>query len=294
MKIDIQPGRYVLAVSGGVDSVVLLDMITQKPELELIVAHFDHGIRNDSAKDAAFVAKLAQKYHLQFFSERVELGPKASEATARRYRYAFLEKVKHSVDAQAIITAHHQDDVIETALLNVLRGTQHKGLVSLQSSDEIIRPLLDIAKEQLLSYAQQHHLAWREDSTNQNQNYKRNELRAVLKNSLLPEQRQHIIEQLQQVKSQSQQIETVVRAILADQPPGALSRDLLRSVDNQVAYELVAEWLRANKISFDRKTLKRVVQGNQDLHSGGQIDLQGNFYCLLQKQQIVLMRRDSV
>ncbi len=292
--MDIQPGRYVVAVSGGVDSVVLLDMLTQESGLELVVAHFDHGIRKESVEDAIFVGQLAQKYHLQFLSERAELGVEASEATARRHRYEFLNKVKQTVDARAIITAHHQDDLIETALLNVLRGTQHKGLVSLQSSDELIRPLLNMSKDQLVKYAQSHELEWREDTSNQDMRYKRNELRNVLKDSLSPKRRQQIVEQLQQVKDQSQQIEAVAQVILSSQPSGAIDRNLLKDLDDMVACELVAEWLRLNQIGFDRKTVERVVRGNRQLGTGSQIDLQANYYCLLQKQQIVLMRRDSV
>lgn len=292
--MDIQPGRYVVAVSGGVDSVVLLDMLTQESGLELMVAHFDHGIRKDSADDSKFVAKLAQKYCVQFYSERAELGADASEATARRHRYGFLKKLKKTVDARAIITAHHQDDLIETALLNILRGTKHKGLVSLQSSDELIRPLLNMSKDQLVKYAQTHGLVWREDTTNQDMRYKRNELRTVLKDSLSPKRRQQIVEQLQHVKDQSQQIEAITQAILSSQPSGAVDRNLLKDLDDMVACELIAEWLRLNQIGFDRKTLERVVQGNRQLQNGAQIDLQGKNYCLLQKQQIVLMRRDSV
>lgn len=292
--MDIQTGRYVVAVSGGVDSVVLLDMLTQESGLELVVAHFDHGIRKNSAEDSTFVADLAKKYHLQFFSERVELGADASEATARSHRYKFLEKVKQAVNARAIITAHHQDDLIETALLNVLRGTRHKGLVSLQSSEERTRPLLTMSKDQLIKYAQAHDLVWREDDTNQDVRYKRNELRSVLKDSLSPKRRQQIVKQLQHVKDQSQQIEAITQAILADQPDGAIYRSLLKDIDDTIACELIAEWLRLNQIGFDRKTLERVVKGNRQLQNGAQIDLQGKNYCLLQKQQIVLMRRDSV
>lgn len=81
--------RYVLAVSGGVDSVVLLHQALNWPDTELIVAHFDHGIRKESARDALFVRTLAGKYKLPFVSERQELGKGASEELARRARYGF-------------------------------------------------------------------------------------------------------------------------------------------------------------------------------------------------------------
>src|SRR3990172_5722177 len=130
--VDIKLGTYVVAVSGGVDSVVLLHLLVQKGQraegrgqskYNFIVAHFDHGIREDSKLDRELVQELAKKYNLPFVYNQGNLGPKASEATARDARYAFLNKVKDSVSAQAIITAHHQDDVLETAIINLLRGT---------------------------------------------------------------------------------------------------------------------------------------------------------------------------
>lgn len=126
----VPPGTYIVAVSGGVDSVVLLDMLAKQADLQLVIAHFDHGIREDSKQDALFVAHLAAKYHVPFESERVELGHGASEALAREKRYAFLRMMFKKYNADAIITAHHQDDVIETSMINILRGTGRHGLSS--------------------------------------------------------------------------------------------------------------------------------------------------------------------
>jgi tRNA(Ile)-lysidine synthase len=122
MAILIHPGKYVVAVSGGVDSVVLLDHLAGHPEYELVVAHFDHGIRDDSREDEAFVRSLAEKYNVPFESKREDLGKQASEELARDRRYAFLRSVAGKHNAQ-IITAHHADDAVETIAINLLRGT---------------------------------------------------------------------------------------------------------------------------------------------------------------------------
>ena len=181
---------YVVAVSGGVDSVVLLDILAKAAEgtsasrelqaqaPSFIVAHFDHGIRPDSAKDAAFVRNLAKKYGLPFETVREELGPNASEKLARNRRYVFLRGVAKKHNAK-IMTAHHADDVIETIAINLTRGTGWRGLAVLDSPD-IERPLLDTAKKQLLDYAKTHGLEWHEDSTNQDTTYLRNDLRQKL------------------------------------------------------------------------------------------------------------------
>lgn len=170
--------RYVVAVSGGVDSVVLLDMLAKQKEHQLVVAHFDHGIRDDSARDAEFVGQLATVYGLAYETKREELGDRASEERARERRYAFLRDVAKKHDAM-IVTAHHSDDIIETVAINVSRGTGWRGLAVLDSS-HIYRPLLSMTKNEIIGYAKANGLAWHEDSTNASDNYLRNQLRRRL------------------------------------------------------------------------------------------------------------------
>ncbi|HEY8886715.1 MAG TPA: tRNA lysidine(34) synthetase TilS [Candidatus Microsaccharimonas sp.] len=165
---------YIVAVSGGVDSISLLHMLTMTTDHEIIVAHFDHGIRDDSAGDAAFVEALAKEYGFQFETLREELGPKASEETARNRRYVFLRAVAKKYDGR-IVTAHHADDVVETIAINFHRGTGWRGLAVLDS--DILRPLLLLTKVDLVEYAEQRNLSWRDDSTNASDRYLRNRLR---------------------------------------------------------------------------------------------------------------------
>ncbi len=180
MRINqLNPGKYVVAVSGGVDSVALLDLLSRQPCLELIVAHFNHGIRGrQSSQDARFVAGLAAGYGLPYCQGEGRLGAAASEAVARRARYAFLRQICKKYQAQAIITAHHQDDLVETALINLIRSGGIRSLTSLRSSRfGIIRPLLGSPKSRLVAYARRHRLAWREDPSNREVRFLRNYLR---------------------------------------------------------------------------------------------------------------------
>jgi tRNA(Ile)-lysidine synthase len=169
--------KYVLAVSGGVDSIVLLDLLVRQSDIEIIVAHFDHGIRDDSAKDALFVANLARKYNLPFETRREELGKNVSEETARSRRYEFLRAVARKYNAR-LVTAHHADDVVETISINLYRGTGWRGLAAMDS--DIARPLTKITKAEIIDYANQNKLDWREDSTNSNDDYLRNRIRRRL------------------------------------------------------------------------------------------------------------------
>ena len=163
MKLDVKPGKYVLAVSGGVDSMVLLDLLSKLPDIELVVAHFNHGIRDDSDEDEGLVIAAAQRYGLPFAVGLGKLGPCTSEDEARQARYAFLEEVQEDFEAGGIITAHHLDDLIETAFLNILRGTNSRGLIAITDNPKITRPILKTSKKSILKYAQEHSLRWRED-----------------------------------------------------------------------------------------------------------------------------------
>lgn len=174
--------RYVVAVSGGIDSVVLLDMLAREGAHQLTVAHFDHGIRPDSAADARFVEGLAKKYDLPFVTRREELGANASEALARDRRYAFLKETAADLLAQ-IATAHHADDVVETVAINLLRGTGWRGLAVLNAKG-VTRPLLRKTKSEIRDYALDHRLEWVEDSTNSSDKYLRNRVRRQVAKNL--------------------------------------------------------------------------------------------------------------
>ena len=169
--------KIILAVSGGVDSVVLLDMLANQPKLDIIVAHFDHGIRSDSAEDTRFVESLAKMYGLAFETRREELGPEASEELARDRRYSFLRSLAKKYKAH-IVTAHHSDDVVESILINLYRGTGWRGLAVMDS--DVLRPIWAMSKKDIIAYAKKHNLVWREDSTNSSDSYLRNRFRRAL------------------------------------------------------------------------------------------------------------------
>jgi tRNA(Ile)-lysidine synthase len=184
--------KYLVAVSGGIDSVVLLDMLVADNTHELMIAHFDHGIRPDSAADARFVEGLAKRYGLPFMSKREELGVGASEDLARSRRYAFLneEAKRHHL---TIVTAHHSDDVIETIAINLTRGTGWRG-VAVLGNPHVVRPLLHFTKQDIRRYALLKRLEWVEDSTNASDQYLRNRVRQQIATSLLDETKKELLE----------------------------------------------------------------------------------------------------
>lgn len=177
-----KPGKYVVAVSGGVDSVCLLDMLANHGGYELVVAHVDHGIREDSALDAELVQQLAKKYQFNIVITKLTLSKQSSENQLRQARYSFLFDQLQKQDAQAILTAHHADDLVETSIMNIRRGTDRYGAAGGMTRQGIVRPLINVTKNELRAYALEHKLDWHEDSTNQLNKYTRNKIR----NTIIP------------------------------------------------------------------------------------------------------------
>lgn len=290
MDVHLSAGKYVVAVSGGVDSVSLLHILQALPGAELVVAHFDHGIRADSKLDRQFVEALAVQYELPFYFAEGKLGADTSEAIARQARYAFLREIQAKTDARAIVTAHHQDDVLETAVINLLRGTGRKGLSSLRSQAAIERPLLQVSKAAIHAYARQNQLLWREDSTNADEKYLRNYVRQKIIPRLDAQGREQLLECLNRSKKNNQEIDTLLVKYLPDQDSGqSLRRQLLVGLPHDVAREVMAAWLRANELrDFDRHTLERLVVGAKTARPGSQLNVLHSVNLRIGKDNLAL------
>lgn len=281
MRVSVTPGRYVVAVSGGVDSVVLLDLLSKLPGLELVVAHFDHGIRPDSREDRTLVETLSQKYRLTFEYEEGKLGAGVSENQAREARYRFLQRIRKKTHAQAIITAHHADDAVETMAFNVLRGTKRKGMSSLQSG-EVIRPLLPYSKAEIVAYARKHNLRWREDSTNTDTTFARNWLRHKVLPQLSSKELQALKQQYETAASSNKEVDALVSRQLAGlETEAGLDRRSFIALPHIVAAEVMAAWLRQQHIKpIHHKLIDIAVVSVKTLPPGKSIDLDKD-HCLV-------------
>ncbi len=297
MNIQVSGGRYVVAVSGGVDSVVLLDLLVKQDDslrkdsnIQLTIAHFDHGIRSDSAKDRQLVQKLAKKYGLPFVYDRVELGAGASEAVARKARYDFLVKVKQAVGADGIITAHHEDDVLETIIINWMRGTKSRGLSSLRSSAHVQRPLLGMTKKQIRSYAHLHNLQWREDSTNQDETYLRNYIRKHVVAKLDAQARARLLEHSAKAAELNDAIVELTTAYLHRHTTDTeIDRLAYRELPKEVAREVLAEWLRRyTKAGVTTKVILRLDAAIRTGRNGSQVDIAAGDSFRLTRNQVLL------
>jgi len=218
MNIIVEPGKYVVAVSGGIDSVVLLHLLTDLPDVELLVAHVNHGIRSDeeTSKDENLVKSLCEGWNIKFASTNLNLGSSASEDLARAKRHEYLKQLLRDNSYNKIITAHHKDDVVETMIINLLRGTGRKGLSSLKNDDTYLRPLIEFSKEDIKKYALENNLCWNEDKTNLDQKILRNYIRLTLIPKMLktnPESRDAFFEIYQNMLRINQEIDVALQAL---------------------------------------------------------------------------------
>jgi tRNA(Ile)-lysidine synthase len=172
---------YLLAVSGGRDSMALLHLCNAA-KLEFVVAHLDHALREDSSQDADFVRQVCQNLEIGFVCERIEVASIAQkrgwslEEAARNVRYEFLHRAAKKYGCNTILTAHTLEDNAETVLLQLLRGSGRATGIP-KRNKRVLRPLLEISKTKLESHLLEQNFSWREDPSNQDQHFTRNWLR---------------------------------------------------------------------------------------------------------------------
>lgn len=191
----LQQGRFfnnqdhvVVAVSTGVDSMVLLDLLQKLPDNlrpQLIVAHVNHQLRLQSQEEEAFIRHYCRAHNLHLLVHQwsqAEHPQTGIEDAARRMRYRFFAGVMRESHASCLVTAHHQNDLAETMLMKLTRGGQLHQLVGIEeqrsfANGRLVRPLLPFTKQELKEYASQNHLKWFEDATNKELTISRNRFR---------------------------------------------------------------------------------------------------------------------
>ncbi|MBR2589274.1 tRNA lysidine(34) synthetase TilS [Candidatus Saccharibacteria bacterium] len=227
--------KKVLAISGGVDSMALLAMLKNDPDV--VVAHFDHGTRESSKDDANFVRNTAEKFRLPFFLGTAELGDTVSEATAREARYKFLNQVSKKVSGE-IWTAHHINDLVESVAINILRGTGWRGLTPF-SNEKVHHFFLEVepmTKTEIDIFAANNNLSFRQDPTNAEENYLRNRLRPKVSQMSKPK-----LLAIYNLYQKQLKLRLEIEKILAEIIPlnGVFERKWFTDIDETVALEIL-------------------------------------------------------
>lgn len=196
-RLVSQKQSVLLAVSGGIDSMVMLYLfsrIQKKMSLHLSIIHVNHQLRGEeSMEDERFVRAISANYKITYYCERINVASFVHEnrlskqAAARQLRYECLERIRNQVKANIVATAHHADDNAETVLFNIIRGTGLHGLSGIPLKRDagcIIRPLLFATRMEISDYASKHDIKYRDDSSNTSLTYYRNYLRRKILPSL--------------------------------------------------------------------------------------------------------------
>ena len=270
----------ILAVSGGIDSMVLMHIYRNDPNA--IIAHFDHGIRECSNLDAEFVCRMARAYGRPFFAERANLGPNASEELARNERYKFLKRLCAEHDAK-LYTAHHADDLAESVIINLYRGTGWRGLTPL-NNPAICRPLLSWDKKKIYRYASKNSIVFRADSTNTENKYLRNRIRTMLAEH--PELSKTLKGQFAnnyQIRAEIEQLES---ELIQDSPRA--KRSIYQNLDDACASELLYYQLKLWHISITRPQLLRALDAVRHYQPGKKLSLNRSQFLAVSKHTFYL------
>ncbi len=214
--------KLIAALSGGMDSVVMLHcllMLQKDKPFTLLAAHLNHQLRGDeSDRDESFVQDLCKDWQVKLYTSRQDVNAYCKshncsiETGARECRYSFFENIHTDLQADYIATAHHADDNAETVLDRLLRGSGTTGLAGIPPKrDFYIRPLLQISRKEIESYAAEHHLTYRTDSTNADTRYKRNRIRHVLLPMLQQEFNPQIAESINRFSSIMRETDELVK-----------------------------------------------------------------------------------
>lgn len=245
--------KLILAVSGGVDSMALLAMYAHA---DIIVAHIDHGTRKSSANDADFVRRKCQELGVKFYETKLELGEGVSEELARKKRYEFLKTIQEK-ESGTLCTAHHLDDVLESIAINLIRGTGWRGLTPFYG-DELVRPFIisKMWKRDVLKFAGEQKICFRQDPTNYETNYLRNRVREKM--VVLDERaRVDIVNLFEKQNELRGKIEKLVTELAKQTVVGRNfhKKELFLTADEKVAIEVLREICLMHGYSLTRKQL---------------------------------------
>lgn len=307
--------KKILAISGGVDSMVMLDILTKKYSRDIyhgtnmqkndysfgdiIVAHFDHGVRDNSLEDALFVKTIAKDvYHIWYISEKGNLGHTASEGQAREARYGFLRAAAEKYGGQ-IYTAHHLDDLVETVIINLLRGTGWRGLACLDMQG-VYRPFLEAVdiyepmdKATILEYAAKRGLRFREDQSNSEMKYFRNRVRERLgEYSLEWEEKMELWNLWRRQKELKHEIDSIIRQMLPSRGE-KWQRKWFRELDSdeggrKVALELLRAGLLEAGVKMTRPQLEDFRQAILTSRPGKYFNLPKGRMVRLEKDEFII------
>ena len=221
----IQSGdKIVLAVSGGPDSIFMLDILKnlkEKLKFEIIVAHVNHKIREEADSDEEYVKNYCEKNGIECYIKRIDVIKYANnkkigtEEAGRKVRYDFFEELLTKTKSNKIAVAHNKNDKVETIIMNLLRGTGTLGLKGIEPirDNKYIRPIIEIERDSIEKYCEENHLNPRIDKTNFENTYTRNKIRNIVIPYIQKEFNPNIIEGISRLSEIATEEDSFLNAI---------------------------------------------------------------------------------
>ena len=282
--------KKILAVSGGVDSMVMLDMMAKKfPAEELVVVSIDHGMRESSQDDLVFVGMQAKLRGIRWRGTIVKPNVLKNEEQARKKRYEILNKVAEEAGGE-IHTAHHLDDLIESVAINCLRGTGPRGLAVL-SAPKIHRPFIDgpfnevFDKKAILKYACENEIPFRQDPTNYEDVYLRNRVRPITAN-LDDGTKKKLYELWNKQKDIFDEVDEIVNDLIPKDL--VFERAWFKNLDDNLAIEILRAGLLKVGISATRPQLADFLNAIRTYETGKQFNLPNDKLVKLNRKDFKL------
>ena len=298
---SISVSKLIIAVSGGVDSIVLFHLCL-KLKLNFFVAHCNFKLREkESDLDEKFVRDLAIKNNIKFYTKSFNTKKlssnynKSIQMVARELRYSWFEELSKELNVKHILTAHHLDDSLETFLINLSRGSGIDGLLGIpRVNDTVYRPLLIFKKDEILSYAKENKISWREDSSNRKQDYLRNQIRI----EVLPKLKEinpNLLDNFSKSIDRLQQSKSIIKDKIDD-----FIKNVSFTRDEKIYFEINKIKKVTNIDAYLYELLKRYnftqwddIRGLLDSQSGKQI-ISKTHKLLKDREHLILVKNSEV
>lgn len=257
--------KILVGLSGGVDSVVLSDILSKIKEIKLVVIHLNHNWRGEeSKKDEEFARNFARKLGIEFYSETLDENSKKSETTARELRYDFFKRCKIKFGADAVFLAHNKNDNVETLIYRLAKGTGPKGLISIpEVRDFYYRPLINVSRFEIEKYAKENNLEHIVDSSNFDIKYKRN----LIRNEVIPllkEINPEVINSISSFIHLNKMSQNIVERVVSDalykvKNGDKILRDKFLALEIEIQYEIINKILQNVIKTRDFKTIDKIL-----------------------------------
>ncbi|WP_394336977.1 tRNA lysidine(34) synthetase TilS [Chryseobacterium geocarposphaerae] len=291
-----QNHTYLLAVSGGVDSMVLAHLFNQLRDsgFEFQIAHINYHLRGeDSNLDQKVVSDFCQKnlikFHVYDVSEKDQKPQNSIQLWARELRYSFFKKIQEKENLDFLVTAHHLNDQLETFIINLSKAAGINGLSGIPSNENnILRPLLHFTKEEIYEFAKENNIEYREDLSNKKSDYLRNKIRLEITPKLL-ETNDHFLENfkksityLNQTKDFVQeQIKTIEESLtIFNNSYKIISKDRLSLQSDFVKFEIL------KKYGFDSEEIPKIFTAEN-----GSSFFSKNYQLIVTRDELILKQK---